>query len=163
MRAARWQEELLPVGLLQYADVQIPNYKCMQIDCGDCHFKLQNRSNQNFDGCQSESDRLTEIYPLNCVKFLNRDWCVYVEHIVQSHYCKFLMSILDYKSCHVELKYRLSIKKSGHMRPTYLNLRASRHRPWVSHFYFMTGISKMTLLKIPMKLNCILPHWSSCS
>lgn len=30
IRAARWKE-LLPVVLRQYADVQISNYKCMQI------------------------------------------------------------------------------------------------------------------------------------
>ena len=52
---------------------------------------------------------------------LDLEWCLYFEHIVESHSnaCLFV-SILNYKLCHIQLVYRCLIKKSEHISSTYL-------------------------------------------
>lgn len=144
-----WWQEFLPVVLLQYAEVQISNYKCMRIaEIVISSFRI--KSSEFW--CQCE---MTNGDPLNGVNFLlNRDWCLYdVEHIVQSH-CNFLMSInswLQILSSRTHIQ-TFNQEEWPHEAHIYI-LRASRHRPWVFRysvaFLFMTEISKLTLLKTP--------------
>jgi hypothetical protein len=138
-------QTILAVGLDQELLIQLAT-----ANCKDCQFKFQNQT-RDAKVIRGESDyslSLTRSHRLYQLCYLlNRERCLYFEHIVQSHCTHiFSVSILKHKRCHVPLKYRCSI---DHVWPTYLTGTLSNRSTQKSEVIIMSSVRvSIALLQI---------------
>ena len=88
--------------------------------CGDCHLKFRKQSKmQNLKEFEVNTNSFTHGPHQLCLPW-TLESCPHFKHKDQSHrnICLLVLIFFSYKSYYVPFKYRCSINKSDHIRPT---------------------------------------------